>query len=327
MKVTALRLRTLCCSVLCLFSWPLASAVAEGGSASQSDAATVAPVPVHDAQSASGEAESSQAASTALPRVLSINMCADQMVMLLADPSQIVALSPLSQESAGSYLHELAQAYPQARPSAEDILPREPDLVLSGPYPPRYTVAMLDELGIAHESLSIANSVSAMLGNLARVGELLQQEEKAARIIEQLELRLGQIADTVKALDEALVLSDGRRPSAAVYDANGYTVGPESMRGEAMDLAGWHNVATEQGIETYGVLQLESLIHLRPDVLIESPYSAGTYSRGQMLTKHPSLRKAGLNPQLISIPSNQTICAGPWSVGVIERLVAERSAL
>ena len=56
------------------------------------------------------------ASSASLPSVISINLCTDQMVMLLADPSQIRALSSLSQDEAGSYYRVKAKEFAQAEP-------------------------------------------------------------------------------------------------------------------------------------------------------------------------------------------------------------------
>lgn len=266
-------------------------------------------------------------ASAAPPSVLSINLCSDQMVMLLAEPAQIKALSILSQDAAGSYFHQQASNFPQADARAEDILPLAPDVVLTGPYTPRHTLSLLAELGLRVESLNIANSLEDMLANVVLVGEILNQETKAAAVVKTLRERLAVINLQVQKLDSVMLTSGRSRPKAAVYDANGYTVGEASLRGEAMKLAGWHNVAEDKGIEAYGVIHLEELILLAPDALIESPYSADTYSRGQMVAKHPALRQAGLDPLIVSLPSNNTICAGPWSVDVVEELLAAREQI
>lgn len=272
-------------------------------------------------------ANSGAGASQPAPSVLSINLCADQMVMLLAEPSQIKALSMLSHDKAGSFYHQEAKDYPRADARAEDILPRKPDMVLTGPYTPRHTLALLAELELEVKSLEIANSVEAMLENIRLVGEFLQQQEKAESVINSLKSDLANIETRRLELDDAMHKASKSRPKAAVYDANGYTVGAASMRGSIMSLAGWHNVASDKGIEAYGVISLEDLIHLAPDALIESPYSEGTYSRGQVLTEHPALRQSGLDPLILSLPSNQTICAGPWSVGLVEKLLDARQSL
>lgn len=267
------------------------------------------------------------ASSAALPSVLSINLCTDQLVMLLADPSQVTALSSLSQDEAGSYFHEKAHRFAQAEPRVEDILPLSPDVVLTGPYNSRYTLALLDELGMKVETLPIADSIESMLDNIRRMGSILQQSARADSLIDSLRQQLAEIDERVELLDSAMLHKAATAPRAAVYDANGYTVGLASLRGEAMARAGWHNVAGDKGIDSYGVLGLEDMIRLAPQALIESPYSRGTYSRGQMLADHPALRQAGLDPMIISLPSNQTICAGPWLIDVIEQLVDARERL
>ncbi len=265
--------------------------------------------------------------SAALPSVISINLCTDQMVMLLADSSQIRALSSLSQDEAGSYYHVKAKGFAQAEPRAEDILPQSPDVVVTGPYTSHYTLSLLDELGVRVETLEIADSVESMLDNIHRMGSILLQQARADALVASLRQELAQIDARVARLDSAMQASGATAPRAAVYDANGYTVGLESLRGEAMARAGWHNVAADKGITSYGVLALEDMIRLAPQALIESPYSRGTYSRAQMLADHPALRQAGLDPMIISLPSNQTICAGPWLIDVIEQLVDTRERL
>lgn len=244
--------------------------------------------------------------------------------MLLADDEQIVALSTLSRDAAGSYFHQKAMNFAQIDNRAEAILPLAPDIVLTGSYTSRYTLALFDELELETVSLSIANSFEQMLANLEKVGVIVRQQQRATELVQSLRARMENIKQRVEQLDAAALASDKGVLRAAVYDPNGYTVGENSLRGEAIKIAGWHNVALDRGISDYGVLQLEDLIRLAPDALVESPYSPDTYSRGQALSNHPSLRQSGLDPLLINVPSSHTICAGPWIIDVIEQLVSAR---
>lgn len=253
-------------------------------------------------------------------QVVSINLCTDQLVLLLAEKEQILALSTLSRDAAGSYFHELTHDTKQAAAFAEDFVSLQPDVVVTGPYTSRYTLKLLDELGVRVETLPIANSIDEMLANIQRMGELLGQADRATSTIDALKQKL-------EKLDARVLLSPGKRPRALVYEANGYTVGEGTLRGEVISRAGWHNVADDMGIEAYGVLGLENLIKLKPQALIESPYASDSYSRGQSLAQHPAIRASGLNPAIIPVPSNQTICAGPWTVDIIEQLVEARETL
>jgi len=247
------------------------------------------------------------------PSVASINLCADQLLVLLAEPGQIKTLSNLSHDEAGSYYFKEAKSYAVNAGHAEQILPLQPDLVIAGQYSPAHTINLLREVGLQVEILPIANSVDEVFENIRKVANWLGRERVADELITGLKRRIAKLETPLKRISRA-----------AVYDPNGFTVGAETLRGEIMLRAGWTNVASEIGIESYGQLSLESLIKLAPDALIESPYSPGTYSRGQALSQHPALREAGLKPRVISVPSRMTICAGPWTLDVIEQLQTER---
>ncbi|MBX2886183.1 MAG: ABC transporter substrate-binding protein [Granulosicoccus sp.] len=255
-------------------------------------------------------------ANSAPISVASINLCTDQLLILLADPEQIASLSNLSHESAGSYYYQQARNYPINKGLSEQILPLKPDLVLAGSYTPTHTLTQLRSLGLQVEIVPIANSFESMLNNISSVAQWINQSARGDAIISDLQNRLTE-----------LNAPPDHPPSVAIYDPNGYTVGANTLRGQLLELSGWINIASEAGIDSYGSLSLETLVRHAPDALIDSPYSENTYSRGQDLTRHPAIRQAGLNPHIISIPSRMTICAGPWTMDVIEMLQQERKQL
>ncbi len=258
----------------------------------------------------------SVAAETPQVKVASINLCADQLVLLLSDEEQIRSLSMLSQEEAGSYFFERARAYPVNEGHAEQILTLQPDLVIVGQYSNSHTVAMLREVGLRIETLPIANSIETVFENIASVARWVGHEDRGSEVVEKLRLRLKNLEKPREP-----------KPLAAGYDPNGYTSGALSVRGQIMEYAGFSNVASLAGIDSYGKLSLEAIINLQPDALIESPYSPGTYSRAQAMSQHPALLAAGLDPHVIHIPSRMTVCGGPWTIDVIESLQAERLKL
>jgi iron complex transport system substrate-binding protein len=256
--------------------------------------------------------------------VVSINLCADQLLLLLADSEQILSLSNLSHQSAGSYYYEQAQAYPVNEGHAEQVLTLQPDIVIAGQYSSPYTLDLLREVGLRVETIPIANSIDTMLANITQVSTWLGHNSRGDTIVSELNQRL----DALKtSLQNEQQTSAKELPVAAVYDPNGYTSGAQSLRGEMIELSGWRNAAAMAGIQSYGQLSLESIIRLQPDALIESPYSPGTWSRAQAMSQHPALYKAGVDPHIINVPSRKTVCAGPWTVDVIEQMRAERTNL
>src|SRR3546814_20668453 len=75
----------------------------------------------------------SVAAAAQPRRIVSMNMCADQLLIELADRGQIAALTELSRDPVLSFHADRAQSYPVADSSAEDVLMRRPALVVSPP--------------------------------------------------------------------------------------------------------------------------------------------------------------------------------------------------
>lgn len=248
-------------------------------------------------------------------RVVSINLCADQLLLLTADPGQVAALSFLSHDPAGSRLHERARRFPTVGEFAEDVLQHAPDLVLAGTHTRPRTVRLLERLGVAVERLPIAESVAHAFMNVERVAALVGHPGRGAAIVADMRARLDRLEPPPAA-----------RPLAAIYDPNGYTAGRLTLRGQAMELAGWRNAATLAGIDAYGTMPLETVVRLMPTALIDSPYG-DAWSRARALSLHPALRGARRAARVIAIPGNMTICAGPWTVDVIEILQRERLAL
>ena len=77
-------------------------------------------------------------------RIVSINLCLDQLVLMLADPEHIQSLTFLSLDPAYSFMHEeAANVRVINHGAAEEILPLEPDLVLAGQFSASFAVQVL----------------------------------------------------------------------------------------------------------------------------------------------------------------------------------------
>ena len=270
------------------------------------------------------------AAPEPLPDVVSINLCADQLLLELAAPGQIRSLSRLALDPAASHHVRRAAGVPTNDGGAEPVLALDADVVIVGEYSDRYTVRLLEARGQDVRTLPLADSVGGVLDNLQLVGDWIGRGDAARELVASLEARLEAVAaSNATEVADAPHAAHGpaHPPAAAVYDPNGYTVGPETLRGEMLARAGFANVAEAAGITGYGSLSLESVLRRAPDVLIDSPFSPGTWSRAQALSSHPALRSRGLRPDVITLASADTICGGPWTVTLIERLAAERRAI
>ncbi|MEL7346077.1 MAG: ABC transporter substrate-binding protein, partial [Pseudomonadota bacterium] len=112
-------------------------------------------------------------------RVVSINLCTDQLMMLVADPDQIASVSFLATEPQSSAMVEQARAYPANYGRAEEVFLMDPDLVLAGMFTTPATVGMLRGLGFRVEQIDAIRTVDGVADGLRRIGALLGQAARA----------------------------------------------------------------------------------------------------------------------------------------------------
>src|SRR3981081_1028683 len=83
------------------------------------------------------------ARAAGLPRIVSMNVCTDQLLITLADPSQIVGLSRFSRDAWQSWAADNARRYPILSGGAEDVLVLRPDIVVASLFDKRSTRELL----------------------------------------------------------------------------------------------------------------------------------------------------------------------------------------
>jgi iron complex transport system substrate-binding protein len=81
-------------------------------------------------------------------RIVSMNLCTDELVLRLADRQNIVSITWKAREPDQSNAADLAQGIPINHGLAEEIIPLKPDLLLAGVYTTRPTVALLKRAGM-----------------------------------------------------------------------------------------------------------------------------------------------------------------------------------
>src|SRR5665647_298608 len=102
---------------------------------------------------------SGKAPAAGLPRAASINVCTDQLLMTLADPAQILGLSPYSRDPARSFDAEKAARFPMLSGEAEDTLMIRPDLVVAGTFTKRATRELLKQQGLRVAEFDVAQTI------------------------------------------------------------------------------------------------------------------------------------------------------------------------
>jgi iron complex transport system substrate-binding protein len=248
-------------------------------------------------------------------RVVSMNLCTDQLAMLLAAPGQLASVSYIARDKRASAMADTAMAYPVNHGQAEEIYLIKPDLVIAGAYSTRATTDMLQRLGVRVEVFQPANSLQDVRNRIREMGEVLQRQKAAADLLSEFDRQLTD-----------LLPGPGPQLRAALYAANSYTSGPKTLAGQILASAGLSNIAAELGYERSGKLPLEVLAMAQPDLLVTtSPYPRA--SRSEENLAHPVVRQLIAQSASGQMRDADWVCGTPHVLRAIEKLAQERRHL
>ena len=254
-------------------------------------------------------------AETRPQRVVSLNLCADQLLQSLAAPEQIAGLSPLARDPALSILAKDAQVLPVIAPKSEALFTAQPDLVLLAPYEHHLLREHLQQEGIDIFMLPAWTSLADGEAQIRTLAKRLGQEARGDRLIGQIWQAL-QNSHQKKLDHTRSVLEIERRL---------YTPGRTSLIAALLQEWTLPNLADGLGLEGGGFVALEKLVWLKPDRLIISNGNEETASdkkgpddMGLALLRHPALNHETITT--ITLPARLTLCGGPATPDLIEAL-------
>ena len=108
-------------------------------------------------------------------RIVSLNLCADELLLRLADREDVASITFLGADERFSSVAALAEGLHVNHGKAEEVLPLHPDLVLAEPYSARSTTQLLRRAGISVLDLPVPTSFQ----------EVYQQIEKRRRPLDR----------------------------------------------------------------------------------------------------------------------------------------------
>jgi iron complex transport system substrate-binding protein len=265
---------------------------------------------------AAAAALTSAAQAEPLPRVASINVCADQHLLALADAEQILTVSWLAADPEESLFAREAARHRLNYGTAEELLELEPDVVLAGAYTAPYTRAMLRRLGYRVIELAPENSVADIERNVRLVAEAVGQPGRGERLAARLR-------DDVRALEAN---RPAVRLAAVVVRPGGFTVGADTLAHELLALAGLRNVAAEQGLDRWGSLSMEALVRSSPELVVLTGYRSAQPSLANAVLEHPALARLGATRRTVTVPAALWSCGLPASLeaaAILQRAARE----
>ncbi len=243
-------------------------------------------------------------------RVVSLNLCADQLVLALADRGQIAGLT----RNAGNVEMSAEAAKTRGLPilgnSAEEILAIDPDLVVGMPARRSAAMGMLKNQHYRTLDLKTADTLDDIYGSIRDTAGALGHPERGEAMIARMERELASLP------------KNGKGKIAAYYQRRGFMTGTGTLIDDLMTRMGLVNLAGKLGKSAVSQVSLEEMVAHQPDYLIVESATDHIVDQGTEMLHHPALRDI---PR-ISIPQAWTVCGSPAYVLAARRIAATINA-
>jgi iron complex transport system substrate-binding protein len=245
------------------------------------------------------------AGPTTGPTIVSLNPCIDAILVEVAAPGQVLALSHYSRDPGSSSIPPaIAARHGVTGGTAEEIIALAPDLVLASSFLPQPTRSALERAGLRVETFGSPPTIADSIAQVHQVAALAGQRARGAGLA-------ARIAPPPP--------SAGPQLSALLWQPGEIVAGEATLVDELLREAGFTSHAAARGLGQADRVSLEGLLADPPQVLLvagDAPGQRHPLLQGQMKATHI----AAFDPSLI-------YCGGPTIPRARARLQAIRAAV
>ena len=263
----------------------------------------------------SPQSSAARGAAAGPQRIVSIGLCTDQLLLMMAQRSQIASLTNSATSLQMSYMADAVGDIPLNNATVEEIIPYQPDLVVGSYFAARDTTRFLRQLGYQVKLVTLPKTIEEIYTLLNRFGEWTGNQARAASLIRKMKQEIVGIQARY-----------AHRPvkSMIIYSPNGYTIGADTLENDVLKYAGFRNLSAEMGIVGFRKISLEKVIEASPDFLQLDNHIFNRDSMASSYLGHPVLNKIVDNKERLFIPSRLRACAGPMVTEAIEFMAKKR---
>ena len=240
------------------------------------------------------------------PTIVSLNPCLDAILVEVAQPEQVLALSHYSRDPGSSSIPApVAARYGVTGGTAEEVIALAPDLVLASSFLPQPTRSALERAGLRVETFGSPTTVAASIAQVRAVAALAGHEPEGERL--------------ARAMQHAAQPFPAARPvSTLLWQPGEIVPGEATLVAEMLRLKGFANHAAAMGLAQADFAPLETVLADPPELLLVAGDSAG--QRHPLLAQLSATQVAPLAPGLL-------YCGGPTVIALGERLDGLRAEL
>lgn len=249
--------------------------------------------------------------------IVSVNPCADAMLVRLVTPNRIAAISHYSLDPAASSIPPaVARRFRATAGTAEEVIALRPALVLASTFTPAATREAYARAGLRVVLLDSPTTAAASVAQVRQVAAAVGEKDRGEAMAAEIERSLIMPPRPSVASGQRPVR--GQSPAALLLIAGDLANGSGTLLDELLGRAGFRNAAAGYGLNYTGRIPLERLVARPPDVVI-APDSGGRTAalRRRLL---PAVPQARFAKALIN-------CGGPTIPATLARLRAIRAGL
>jgi iron complex transport system substrate-binding protein len=213
-------------------------------------------------------------------RVMSLNLCTDQLLLDLLPPERITSITYLARSRDKAFHWAQAEQVPINHGLAEEVLAQHPDLVLAGTYTTTAARMLLRKVGVNVLEVPTANNFEQIRQVTRLVSAAVGEQEAGEQLL--------------ASMDATLRSLEASRPSEVIrvagWSGGGSVPGKGTLFDAILSAAGGVNIASSMSGLRSGSFDIEELLAARPDVLA---YGSGgdeaAPSRRTQASQHPLL--------------------------------------
>jgi len=240
------------------------------------------------------------------PRVVSLNPCVDAVLVEVAAPGQILALSHYSRDPSSSSIPQaVASRFAVTGGTVEEVLALAPDLVLASSFIAPATRQAFADLGIEVVTFGIADTPQASYAQMREIAALLGQGARGEALAERI----------AAALERSAAPAGATPVSAILWQPGQIVPGQATLVSHLMRQAGFTSHSAARGMGQADYLSLEALLADPPQVLLVAGDAPAQQHPALSQLRHTSV--AHFDPALL-------YCAGPSMIRAAERLAEIR---
>jgi iron complex transport system substrate-binding protein len=243
---------------------------------------------------------------------MSLDYCADQYVLALADRSQITAVSRAADKDY-SFFADKAADLPRHFGSVDEVLYLRPKIVVQTWGLSERMKSLAEEGGTRVVEAAYGSDPEIIFQNVITIGTSLGQQARARDLV----------ADNRRRLERLRALP---RPGlrAAYVTPSGVTAGQGTYVDEILHLAGFDSWAESRGIRGWQLLPLEDLVLDPPDVFVASFFERSEATQSYWsVARHGRLLEMMLETPTVELPGRLLACNGLFLTEAAERIRAQ----